>query len=315
MLSPPGRGQGRLTKPSKRDTLNLSSAVDMDSEEGHSALASSKWISVEEAERNVWTAIHWPYAPRWTGTRPHTQEQSPLLTLPAEIVDRILGDQVLNERDHLALSGTCTAIRMGYSDAFWEATLKLHTPFSHNQFTYSLLSDPCNIRAARTIFPEPSPLPPRCKLWSTALGNIRAYRNSIFSASYASVTFSGSDPPIIKPGIDFYTPCYKPKHKKCQCLRAMGPSHAKVISNVNLRKTSWGHIFYHYQSLSEQVSHTSFESVTRINTRGKETEMFNLAAVDAAILRTLGGVYRAMNIRDEDAKRGRRRKAPKDRDW
>lgn len=30
-------------------------------------------------------------------------------------------------------------------------------------------------------------------------------------------------------------------------MKVHGQSHASVISNVNNRKTAWGHIFYHYQ--------------------------------------------------------------------
>ncbi|KAK7460434.1 hypothetical protein VKT23_009153 [Stygiomarasmius scandens] len=297
------RSQGRLQKRPR----HTHSAFSQNYQAGDivASESSPRPISVEEAERIAWLAKYRGVLTRWTGERPHKQTQSRLFSLPAEIVDRILGDHALNERDHLALSGTCTAVRMGYSDVVWKPMLNLHTPFSHNQFTYKLLGDPCNLQAARTIHPDPSPLTPRHKLWSSALGNIRAYQSSS----------SSTNPATVKPGIDFDAPCYKPKHKRCKCLKLMGPSHAKVISNVNLMKTTWGHIFYHYQSLSERVSHTSFESVERINTRGETVNMYNLAAVDAAILRQTNGVYRAMKIRDEDLQRGKRKGAPKDREW
>jgi hypothetical protein len=43
--------------------------------------------------------------------------------------------------------------------------------------------------------------------------------------------------------------------------------------------------------------------------------MYCLATVDAAILKMLGGVYPAMKIRDVDIKRGKRKRAPKDKEW
>lgn len=68
-------------------------------------------------------------------------------------------------------------------------------------------------------------------------------------------------------------------------MRVTGQSHAKVISNDNLKKRLWGHIYYHYQvlaislvdllmltlgywlvratyvqGLAEYVDHTNFES-------------------------------------------------------
>ncbi|KAF5367058.1 hypothetical protein D9758_003881 [Tetrapyrgos nigripes] len=285
-----GRGRAFMPRSQGRVRKRSSSGFVPEAKEDNSAI-----VSVQEAERRVWR-LRFP-EPRYYGDRPHMQSQSPLFSLPPEIVDIILGDRVHSEREHLALSGTCTALRMGYSEAVWEPMLKYHTPFSHNQFTYKLLQDPCNLSAARTIDPEHSgPIPAKSKLWSTALGHITDK--------------------LAKPGIDFTAPCYKAKHKRCQCMKTMGPNHAKVISNVNLLKTTWGHIFLSLSgSLSETVNYKDFESVERSNTKGEIVNMYCLATVDAAILKARGGVYDAMEIRDVDVKRGKRRKAPKDRDW
>lgn len=100
-------------------------------------------------------------------------------------------------------------------------------------------------------------------------------------------------------------------------MKVHGQSHAAVISNVNNRKTGWGHIFYHYQGLSETVSKGNFSSVARRNTRGEDTEWFRLASVDAAILSAVGGVVNAKRLRDEEMRKlaasGRkRRRAPAD---
>lgn len=75
--------------------------------------------------------------------RPNQQKESPLLSLPPEIFDEIvrvliihlptesqclcsnniqLGDPVLSEREHIALSGTCTLLRLGYDETVWEVS-------------------------------------------------------------------------------------------------------------------------------------------------------------------------------------------------
>ncbi|KAF5390602.1 hypothetical protein D9757_002621 [Collybiopsis confluens] len=110
---------------------------------------SKSWTEDEDDEESSSTSSN--YNPRHFGPRPHRQEQSGFLLLPAELVDKILADNVLNEREHLGLSGTCTSLRLGYNDQVWEDTLNIHTPFSHNQFTYRLLHDPCNSGQALTI--------------------------------------------------------------------------------------------------------------------------------------------------------------------
>ncbi|KAJ7593455.1 hypothetical protein C8J56DRAFT_498547 [Mycena floridula] len=216
-----------------------------------------------------------PYSSQWyRGPRPHRQPQSGLLSLPAEIVDRIFGDQALNERDHLSLSGTCTAIRLGYCPEIWTAMADLRVPFSHNPFSYRLLQKPCNAEASATIYPDIVPAPPVARIWTNAIA--AAGRNI--------------------PGIDFDAPCYKKKHKRCSCMSVMGQSHAQVISNVNALKTTWGHIYYHYQDLADLIDEEDFETANKSNPKGQRVEMMRLATVDAAILTAVGGPWAANKI-------------------
>lgn len=114
-------------------------------------------------------------------------------------------------------------------------------PASHNTFSYALLKSPCNAAEGTTILDESSPAPPKSRIWSRALRT------------------------DVRAGINFQGPCYKARHMKCQCMqlhvfehlihfvnhyagmRLHGPNHSAVISNVNIHKTSWGQILFHYQ--------------------------------------------------------------------
>ncbi|KAF9020194.1 hypothetical protein BDP27DRAFT_1354620 [Rhodocollybia butyracea] len=255
------------------------------------------------------------YTPPYTGPRPRPQNQSSFLSkLAAELVDKILGDGVLNERDHLALSGVCTAMRLGYTEEFWNATLKVHTPFSHNQFTYRLLHDPCNTREGCHIHEEKTCLSGAVNTTVHAAGSSNTQGTVPAAAHIWTRAITRINDKSMNPGIDFDGPCYKARHKRCKCMRFMGQGHAKVISNVNIKKTSWGHIFYHYQGLSEYVSHTDFDSESKVNTKGERTEMYCLAQVDAAILNEVGGVWAAGRVRKSEEGKKRKR-PPKDRDW
>ncbi|KAE9387128.1 hypothetical protein BT96DRAFT_493224 [Gymnopus androsaceus JB14] len=89
------------------------------------------------------------YYSRYSGPRPHPQEQSPFLSLPAELLDRILADRVLNERDHLALSGVCTALRLGYDEEVWNASYGHSSIPNTNEYPPRLLY--ISIHLFRTI--------------------------------------------------------------------------------------------------------------------------------------------------------------------
>lgn len=183
-------------------------------------------------------------------------------------------------RDHLALSGTCTAVRLGYNDDVWKVNnflvsfllygvclsrrspaLTLHvqemnpdkkTPFTHNAFTYDLLLNPCYAHNGTRLLPEShrSPPPAVTRIWSRA-----------FEA------LNSSDPAKRKrPGMDFDARCWKPRHKKCQCMRlnpVMGPYHSKVVSQVNNRKTPWGSIVYNYRVSTRSVGRSGPHTQSR----------------------------------------------------
>ncbi|KAH8814615.1 hypothetical protein DL96DRAFT_1624322 [Flagelloscypha sp. PMI_526] len=215
----------------------------------------------------------------------HLQTQSWLLhLLPAEILDSIFGDLVLNERDHIALSGTCTLLRLGYTEEVWQTMIPTsNSPkgFRQSHFNFALLSDPCNLSQCLTI-PVHSPTA------STA-------RSHIFSAALSRSSSAHAA------GINVKAKCANPKHKRkkrCNCLRFVGPAHGKVVRGVNARSTPWGKIELKYQSLSTLIDpvQAGFRSAfppgdrrwQKLNFQTRDY-CFCLATVDAAIWNAAGG--------------------------
>ncbi|KAH8814614.1 hypothetical protein DL96DRAFT_1624317 [Flagelloscypha sp. PMI_526] len=213
----------------------------------------------------------------------HPQTQSALIhTLPPEILDAILGDLVLNERDHIALSGTCTLIRLGYTEQVWQTMIPGPIPRNtvrESHFTLALLSDPCNLSQCFSVSPIPNTA--RSRIFSTAL-------------SYTSTT--------VTPGIDLRSICANLEHKKrkreCDCIRFVGPAHGKVVRRVNARLTAWGRIEYRYKSLSKLIdpAQVNLRSVLPIEDKNKrepknhaQYRCYCLATVDAAIWNAAGG--------------------------
>ncbi|KAH8822374.1 hypothetical protein DL96DRAFT_1620851 [Flagelloscypha sp. PMI_526] len=247
----------------------------------------------------------------------HIQTQSALLhILPAEILDSILGDLVLNERDHIALSGTCTLLRLGYTEEVWQVhsllitafhkkgnppsnvpyLLKYQTmipspprsnAFRQTHFTSALLSDPCNVSQCLTIpMVPPTAGTPRSRIFSTALS-----RTSSADAA----------------GINLKAKCANPKHKRKKnwsCLRFEGPSHEKIVRGVNTKLTAWGRIEFRYQSLSTLIDpvQANFRSVLPASDKHRESSdlplyrCYCLATVDAAIWKAAGGATGVKSI-------------------
>ncbi|KAH8798689.1 hypothetical protein DL96DRAFT_1824446 [Flagelloscypha sp. PMI_526] len=215
----------------------------------------------------------------------HIQSQSAFLhILPAEILDMIFGDLVLNERDHIALSGTCTLLRLGYTEQVWQTMIPgpIHpNTVRTSHFTLALLSDPS-----------------RSRIFSTAL----------------SRTASVDTPGII----NLMDKCDNQRHKRkrnCNCIRFMGPAHGKVVRGVNAKLTAWGRIESRYQSLSSLIDPAQagfrfiFPSADRWRqNRGDGTKYYCycLATVDAAIWNAAGGAAGVRDIWEKQVEAHRR---------
>ncbi|KAH8814613.1 hypothetical protein DL96DRAFT_1624312 [Flagelloscypha sp. PMI_526] len=179
----------------------------------------------------------------------HLQTQSALLhTLPAEILDSILGDLVLNERDHIALSGTCTLIRLGYTEEVWQTMISKPIPRNsvrESHFTLSLLFDPCNLSHCFTVSELPSAAnSARSRIFSTALSRI----------SSAEIL-----------GINLKVKCDNSRHKgkrKCGCIRFIGPAHEKVVVGVNAKLTAWGRIEFRYKVRADSSLQNAYGMVS-----------------------------------------------------
>lgn len=183
-------------------------------------------------------------------------------------MDLILGDPVLNARDHIALSDTCLLLRHGYHDEIWEVrpsplrapsesrsrSRPLPQTFCHggstpskNHFTYANLEDPLSEKESQRITTfAAGPAEPKQRIWSVALASTR---------------------PV---GVDYGQTCYKERHKKCKCaffvfggdggrrkegrdagsadcerptlnsvgLKVQGKYHSQCISDVNALETT-----------------------------------------------------------------------------
>ncbi|EPQ58123.1 hypothetical protein GLOTRDRAFT_136899 [Gloeophyllum trabeum ATCC 11539] len=79
--------------------------------------------------------------PPWSDIPEWKTDKCPLLEMPVEILDRIFSPESgLRLQDHLALSGTCRAIRKAYTEQVWKALASYSTHYGERAIVNRIFS-------------------------------------------------------------------------------------------------------------------------------------------------------------------------------